>query len=364
MRAGRCFTSSVFNWEKAVFVAGLCLLLSGCHMRGADVGPAIEFSRIPPADEGGPEKMDTISGRVIGASPGQQLVLYARSGQWWVQPLAVEPFTKIQPDTSWSATIHMGTEYAALLVGPGYHPSATLKVLPARGGDVISVAVVNGTKSRPMVSKIVHFSGYDWKARVIGSTRGGRPNAYDPANAWTDDKGALHLRIAKRPDGNWTSAEVALTRSFGYGTYVFVVRDASRLEPAAALSLFTWDESDPSQNHREVDVELSRWGIPANKNAQYVVQPYYISENVARFMAPPGVVTHSFQWGPGRASFRSVRGTSAHAGSGNVAEHLFTSGVPSPGAERVHLNLCVAGGVVVPLQNEAEVVIEKFEYFP
>jgi hypothetical protein len=340
-------------------------MLNGCHVRPADVGTAIEFSRIPPADEGGPEKMDTIAGRVIGAGAGQQIVVYARSGQqWWVQPLTVKPFTKIQPDTSWSATIHLGTEYAALLVGPGYHPPATLHALPARGGDVIAVAVVSGVKTRPLVSKIVHFSGYDWKVRAIGSSRGGRANAYDPANAWTDDKGALHLRIAKRADGNWTNAEVALTRSFGYGTYVFVVRDSSRLEPAAALSLFTWDESDGSQNHREMDVELSRWGIPANKNAQYVVQPYYISENVARFMVPPGPVTHSFQWQPGRTEFRSVRGTSAHAGPGAVAEHLFMSGVPSPGAETVHLNLCVAGGVVVPLQNEAEVVIEKFEYFP
>ena len=302
---------------------------------------------------------------MIGVGAGEGIVLYAKSGgQWWVQPLANEPFTKIEPDASWTATIHLGTEYAALLVGPGYHPAAITKALPARGGDVAAVAVVNGTSTKPVVSKIVHFSGYDWKVRSIGSTRGGRSNAYDAANAWTDDKGALHLKIARRPGGDWTSAEVALTRSFGYGTYMFVVRDSARLEPAAALSLYTWDESDASQNHREVDVELSRWGIVANKNAQYVVQPYYISENVARFTVPPGPVTHSFQWEPGRTSFRSVRGTSSHAGSGTVAEHVFTLGVPTPGAETVHLNLCIAGGVVVPLQSEAEVVIEKFEYFP
>jgi hypothetical protein len=308
--------------------------------------------------------MAAITGRVSGGSTGQQIVLYSKSGQWWVQPLADEPFTKIQPDGNWLATIHMGTEYAALLVGPGYHPAAILNALPTRGGNIAAVAIVKGTNIAPVANKIVHFSGYDWKARSIGSTRGGRPNKYDPANVWTDDKGALHLKIARGSGGDWTSAEVALTRSFGYGTYVFVVRDSARLEPAAALSLYTWDESDASQNHREVDVELSRWGIVANKNAQYVVQPYYISENVARFTVPPGPVTHSFQWEAGRTLFRSVRGTSAHAGSGTVSEHLFTSGVPTPGGETVHLNLCIAGGVVVPLQNEAEVVIEKFEYFP
>ncbi len=94
------------------------------------------------------------------------------------------------------------------------------------------------------------FSGYEWQIRQVPSDRGGA-NDYDPANAWTDESGALHLRIAGTP-GRWTSAEVILTRSLGYGTYSFVVRDVSHLEPAVAFGMFTWDDLGVEQNHREV----------------------------------------------------------------------------------------------------------------
>jgi hypothetical protein len=110
----------------------VCILLSGCRSRQDGPGPSIEFTRVPPAAEGGPDKLDIIEGRVVGAHPGQRVVLYARSGTWWVQPLVVEPFTTIQPDSKWTNTTHLGTEYAALLVEPGYRPLATINALPTR----------------------------------------------------------------------------------------------------------------------------------------------------------------------------------------------------------------------------------------
>lgn len=36
-----------------------------------------------------------IEGVVEGAQPGEQNVLYAKSGQWWIQPLVTHPFTKL-----------------------------------------------------------------------------------------------------------------------------------------------------------------------------------------------------------------------------------------------------------------------------
>ncbi len=60
-------------------------------------------------------------------------------------------------------------------------------------------------------------------------------------------------------------AEVILTRSLGYGTYSFVVRDVAQLEPAAALGMFTWDDLGVEQNHREMGVEISRWGDPGEQ---------------------------------------------------------------------------------------------------
>ncbi len=299
----------------------------------------------------------------MGARPGQQLVLYARSGQWWVQPLTNEPFTRIQPDSKWSNSTHLGTEYAALLVEPGYHPLLKLGALPTEGGAVVAVATVTGGPGPREVFKTVHFSGYEWKVRTASSNRGGSINTYDPANVWTDAGGALHLKIANI-SGKWTCAEVSLTRSLGYGSYRFVVRDSSHLEPAAVLSMFTWEDSDQNPNHREIDLEITRWGDPLSKNAQYEIQPYYVPANVDRYMVPSGILTYSFQWEPGTISFRTIRGANGGNESRPVADHVFSSGVPTPGGESVHMNLYIYKSSASPVKHQNEVVIEKFEYLP
>jgi hypothetical protein len=350
------------GWIPAIALGSLPFLLSGCVQRQPTTKPSIEFSIIPQAEEGGPDKRASIAGRVIGAHPDQQIVLFAKAGTWWVQPTADDPFTAIHPDSTWTNSIHLGTEYAALLVGPGYRPPPTIDVLPSEGGDVVAVKRVPGENWEQAGPRILQFSGYDWQVRNIGSNRGGRRNNYDPANAWTDANGFLHLRIANKA-GVWSCAEVKLLRSLGYGSYHFVVRDVSQLEPAAVLSMFTWDDADAGQNHREMNIELAKWGDAASKNAQYVVQPYYVPANVVRFNAPAGVLTHSFRWEPGRVAFKTVRGSVAD-GPGSVADHVFTSGVPAPGGEFIHLNLFIFGNAKDPLQSDVEVVIEKFEYLP
>ena len=341
-------------------LAFLSILNSGCGARTSSNGPTIEFLVVPQADPGGPESNGTISGRVVGARPGQQIVLFARSGKWWVQPLADKPFTAIQANSQWTSSTHLGTEYAALLVEPGYRPPATIDELPKEGGEIVVVKTVAGAKPPP--ATMLQFSGYEWQVRNVPSDRGGKWNKYAPTNAWTDANGLLHLRIANT-SGDWTCAELKLTRSLGYGSYAFVVRDTSHLEPAVVVSMFTWDDRD-DENHRELSIELTRWGDAANKNAQYVVQPYYVPANVDRFVTPAGVMTHSFRWEAGKVTFRSVRGSANTAGSPVVAEHVFNSGVPSPGSESLHLNLYIFGSAGTALQNEAEIVVEKFEYLP
>jgi hypothetical protein len=329
-------------------------------MPRAQVEPHIEFTRLPPAGEGSADKLETIEGRVSGAKPGQRIVLYARSGVWWVQPTAREPYTTVQPNAKWKNDTHPGIAYAALLVAPSYRPPTTIHELPAKGGDVIAVAIAGGEKlARPAVHTL-SFSGYQWELRQTPSGRGGTKNAYDPANAWTDEKGFLHLRIDKKGDA-WTSAEVTLTHSLGYGSYRFVTRDISHLEPAVVFSIFTWDEAGPP---REMNIEISRWGETAVKNAQYVIQPYYVPANVVRFAAPAGVLTHSFLWEPGRITFQTVPGAGARPGGRASGSHTFTSGVPAPGSEAIHMNLYVYDNKSNPLRNGAEVIIEKFEYLP
>ena len=120
-----------------------CLLPVGCS-RESRVGPSVEFTRVPVAQPGGPSAFDTIEGRVIGGRAGQEIVLYAKSGPWYVQPYADQPFTHIRPDSTWSSPTHLGTDYAVLLVEPGYSPPATINDLPGVGGSVAAVAVIRG----------------------------------------------------------------------------------------------------------------------------------------------------------------------------------------------------------------------------
>jgi hypothetical protein len=340
-------------------------LISGCHTQNQVRTPVVEFTTIPPAAQGGRERVDTIAGRVSGARPGQQIVVYARSGPWWVQPWPDKAFIPIKANSTWSTTTHLGFEYAALLVEPGYHPPSTIDTVPVAGGSVIAVSTTKGTGSVQLApTKPLKFSGYDWHVRTIASDRGGMNNLYDPDNAWIDAAGALHLRIKKR-GSRWTCAEVVLNRSLGYGTYITVVRDTFQLEPAAVLSLNTFDDWGGEQHFREMDVEVSRWGNAASKNnAQYAVQPFYIPGNLAPFIAPSGTLTHVLHWESGRASFKTVRGSSDHPGAPVVAEHVFTSQVPTPGKETFQLLFYVVDSEKSPMQKETEIVIEKFEYLP
>jgi signal transduction histidine kinase len=142
--------------------AGLALallLLPGCRFRPAHAAPSVELLDVPRADAGGTPRQGTVSGRVTGAGSGQRIVLYARSGDWFVQPLVETPFTAIRPDSTFTSSTHLGTEYAALLVDEGYRPAPVVSTLPGLGGGVAAVAVADGVpvfwKSRPFLAAYV-----------------------------------------------------------------------------------------------------------------------------------------------------------------------------------------------------------------
>ena len=345
-------------------LAMACILIAGCRSDKPPLTAPIQLSHVPPASPGGPEQMDIIEGRVTGAKPGQQIVLYAKNDLWWwVQPFVNRPFAKIQSDGTWRSSTHLGTEYAALLVDPGYQPQPKLTALPGEGNGVAAVFSAKGGPAASPAVRTVHFSGYDWIVRSAPSERGGEMNDYDPANAWTDEKGYLHLRMGEF-DGRWSCAEVNLTRSLGYGTYRFVVQDSAHLSDSGVVGIFTLDERLGEGRRAEMDIELSQWGKPGRKNAQYVIQPYYVPENVARFEVPSGVFTHVLRWEPGSASFRTVRGSAAGSAVKSISEHVFTSGIPTAADETIHIDLYDFHHSKSISQRPAEVVIERFEYLP
>src|SRR6201993_4372521 len=350
-------------------------VLTGCHSSLKTSAPTVAFSKVPDAFQESPYKTDIterdyktdiIEGRATGARPGQRIVLYAKTdGRWGVCRQSGQPFTNIESDGRWKASVHLGIRYAALLVDPTYNPPEQTESLPTVGNGVVALAVVNGEGAAPVLpsSKTLNFSGYEWTTSAGPIFRAGSRNFFDPGNVWTDEKGALHLRISGIP-GKWAAAEVKLTRSLGYGTYRFHLRDCSHLEPSAVLTLITWDGVGTESNRRALDVELGRWGNLDTTNVNYVVHPYYVPANFVAFRVTPGAHTHSFRWEPGKVMFSTVA-ESSNTGDGRVInQHVFTSGVPSPVGESVRIALYVFNQGQIPLKNENEVIIDKFEYLP
>ena len=351
------------------------LALTGCHSSSETSEPKVAFSKIAAAYQESPYKTDIserdykpgmVEGHVTGARPGQRIVLYAMTdGRWGVCRQSGQPYTNIETDGSWKASVHLGLQYAALLVDPTYNPPEQTELLPVVGNGVVALAVVRGEGAAPALASptTLNFSGYEWATSSGPVFRAGSRNFFDPANAWTDEKGALHLRISGSP-GKWAGAELKLKRSLGYGTYRFQVRDVSYLEPSAVLTMITWDGIGTESTRRELDIELGRWGYLENSNVHYVVQPYYVPANLVAFVAPPGPYTHSFRWEPGKATFSTLAGSGDTAGGPVIKQHVFTSGVPSPEGETVRIALYVFHQGHIPLTKENEVIVEKFEYLP
>jgi hypothetical protein len=350
-------------------------VLTGCHSSSKNSAPTVAFSKVAAAYQESPYKTDIserdyktdmVEGLATGARPGQRIVLYANTdGRWGLCRQSGQAFANIETDGRWKASVHLGIQYAALLVDPTFNPPEQTESLPIVGNGVVALTVVDGEGAAPVLPlpKILSFSGYEWKTSTGPIFHAGSRNAFDPANVWTDERGALHLRISGSP-GKWNTAEVKLTRSLGYGTYRFQVRDVSLLEPSALLTLITWDGVGTESNRHELDVELGRWGYLDNTNVKYVVQPYYVPADSVAFRVPPGLHTHSFRWEPGKVTFWTVAGSSNTTGGRVINQHVFTTGVPSPEGESVRIALYVFHQGHIPLENENEVVIEKFEYLP
>ena len=358
-------SATFFDWRilSAIVFLGAVVLVA-CRSERPQETPSISFTKIPPAAQGGRERVDTISGQVSGARPGQQIVIYAHSGQWWVQPFP-DHLIPIKADSTWSTETHLGFEYAALLVEPDYHALPTTDVAPTQGGSVVLVAIVKGVGTPQFApTGSLKFSGYDWAVRMTASDKGGMNNLYDPENAWTDAGGALHMQIKKKSD-SWSCAEIFLNRSLGYGTYSVTVRDTSHLEPAATFSMFTFDESASAEHFRELDVEVHGRGHAGNKNnAQYAIQPFYSPGNLFPFAAPSGTLTYVLLWEPGHATFKTFRGKSSGPGAQLVSEHEFTLAISGPGQAKLRLIFFVVASDKNPMQKPSEVVVEKFEYLP
>ena len=147
--------------SKGLFVLAVCLALTACHFASTSSAPTIVFSKVPAAYQESPYRTDILErdykrditeGRATGARPGQRIVLYAKTdGRWGVCRQSGQPFTNIETDGRWKASVHLGIQYAALLVDPTYNPPEQTESLPIVGNGVVALAVVSGEGAAPVL---------------------------------------------------------------------------------------------------------------------------------------------------------------------------------------------------------------------
>lgn len=218
--------------------------------------------------------------------------------------------------------------------------------------------------------RLINFSGIQWRVKSSTERVGPGSNYFSNSqtNVWIDPRGRLHLAIVPQGD-KWTCAEVVSQKSFGHGTYRFVLDSpVDRLDPNVVFGLFTWKD-EPAFNHREIDIEFSRWQSATNQNAQFVIQPYTSKGNMARFDLPPDLVptSHIFTWKSNAVDFLSWPGAKpAPARLTEVIRSWSYTGpdIPKPGGENLRLNLWLIGGKAPTDARETEVIIRRVEFKP
>jgi hypothetical protein len=239
--------------------------------------------------------------------------------------------------------------------------------LPANdpgGGHIVEVV----PPTYPVNGRIA-FADRQWTVRSSGDTlQGPGPNHFSDSgdNVWVDGQG-LHLRITHR-DGMWRCAELIGDGTYGYGTYRFYMNSRLDLyDENVVVGLFTWDDG-PEYDHREIDIEMARWGGADGLNAQLTVQPYYLEGNMERYALTTTNtnVTLSFDWYRDRVIFQAVQGHFTNPPPENILKE-WTCATPSvfpPGNEALRLNIWLFGGRQPSDGLETEVVIRNVEFIP
>jgi cysteine-rich repeat protein len=299
---------------------------------------------------------------------------------WWTKPSYASPATSIDPDGTWQVDITTGgkdrcaTEVAVFLVpidtdvdtcGPCY-------ALPE-----IPEAVAMETVDRMPASRTVDFAGQVWeiKSSPICEIEPG-PNLFSDSeeDIWIDDQG-LHLTIKKK-DNKWYATEAICQKSFGYGTYKFLINSrVDNLDPNEIAAVFLWDSAAPEISYREIDiVEFTKWGESENDtNAQFVVHPCSAcpgcGNNCTRFKVEQTDedrhLTLILTWQSGSADFCIYQGNYFSTNppySSIIHQWRKTDGIPEPGEENVRFNFWLYNGNAPMDGLDREFIIKDFSW--
>jgi hypothetical protein len=248
----------------------------------------------------------------------------------------------------------------------GATPTMTIPTLPQMVTSTPTATPAVPTRSQTTL----HFGGLDWQIR--SGTGGPGPNIWDPANAWVDAQGSLHLKLS-HIGSEWHSVELNATRRLGFGTYSFDVTGAiDQLDPNVVLGLYTYPPSDVGPDKtNEIDVEMARWGAAPNPNGNYTVWPVQAglkqTYKTYEFKLSGVQSTHQFIWTSRGVAFQSAPGSASDRmtpyASWNdqpAAPTQYIPQLPVP----LNINLWLFQGKPPANGQEVEIVITRFTYTP
>jgi hypothetical protein len=220
-------------------------------------------------------------------------------------------------------------------------------------------------------AKTLTFSGYDWAVRGFG-TGGPGPNHWDETNAWVDERGFLHLRIAPR-DSAWYCSEVTMTQRLGFGRYQFWIEGrVDQLDLNVVLGLFNYPTRDVGRGGtNELDIEFARWGLRKAPIGNYTVWPVEREAKQTSYTFAPDfggdLSTQRFTWSPTSVFFQSLRGLREDDAEEVASWRFQPEDAPRRVAQQpmpVHLNLWLFDGQPPSDGKPVEIVVRAFSFTP
>jgi len=223
----------------------------------------------------------------------------------------------------------------------------------------------------PAFAKTVEFAGYTWEVREGGGGPG--PNRWSADNVSVGADG-LHLRIAVVA-GQWSCAEVTMTRALGFGTYGFELAGRpDRFDRNVVLGLFDYPTPDiGSDGTNEIDIEFAQWGDAGNdRRLNWTVYPPKLGPAPTHREKPlvlsGDASTHRFEWTTDGVKFTSFDGWQDAGGLSLLGKWNDAPAKPRHRIPQqplpVHMNLWLFGGNAPVDGQEVEVVIRSFSYTP
>lgn len=218
----------------------------------------------------------------------------------------------------------------------------------------------------------ITWSGHTWKV-TNGGMAGVAPG--DPKNVTIDEKGRLHLQIAKRHK-KWTASELFTTDNLGFGTYQWIVEgNVYNMDKSTVLGLFPFGPAHQIgvDGENEIDIELSKWNNTCGGcNADFTVYPSTGNRKHSgdpswedNFYARGGTITTArMEWSSDRIVFTVMKGIQPIGTTDDVirTETYSSNSINIPqDALPVGINLwCFEK---TPAENQF-VVIREFEFAP